>query len=439
MKASVHKAQRIYVFWIEAENDRRYPVFRSSTYTLLEVPTDYCGMVVRTKESDHVSEPSMRTHTNNAVTALRELHMYLSECKLELAEINNKHLEKFRDWCWKRTMKRPQYRGDQMVAKETANVRLKEVYRYITWAQREQLLPARTIGPRGCGVTSTLPVIGESGLESDETESKMYPKMFKRTGRSSRLGRAQYRATEDDIATLEDYLVKAGDSANLRQTMLIVRIATDTAWRVGSVASLNIRQFTRERLEKAEARYAAAYDVSPPDQKNSYSKDFPMSWAIAYDIANYIENDREEIMRRTRVRRSLTKGHIFLSPATGLPFTGKSLSDRISKLFGKIGTEKGSGLHGLRRYAGTRIAKEEIELRRKLGLSMQREDVVDAISQRLGMNSKTSYQFYVEASAMVTGYSVESEKRDQLEAKDTEIAILRAKLAELERHNSSWR
>lgn len=64
---------------------------------------------------------------------------------------------------------------------------------------------------------------------------------------------------------------------------------------------------------------------------------------------------------------------------------------------------------------------------------MQREDVVDAIAQRLGQNSKTAYQFYVEASAMTSGYTVESEQRDQLEASRNEIAALRAKLSEFER------
>ncbi|EEA03487.1 hypothetical protein BH160DRAFT_1168 [Burkholderia sp. H160] len=432
MKASVHKAQRVYVLWVEDGNEHRFPVFRGSAYYLLELPTDYCGMVIRKGESEHVTKPAMRTRTNNAVIASRELYIYLSEKQLSIAEMNDKHLLGFRDWCWKRTMKRPQYRGNQLVAKDTTNIRLKEVYELLAWAQRQGRIPSKTIGPVGCGVTSTLPVVGLSGLESDEKELKKYPRIYTRTGRASRLGRVQYRATDDDIAALEDYLDGNGDAADLRLIMLIVRIISDTAWRVGSVGSLQIHQFARKELAKAEARHATAYDIAPPDQKGSYSKSFPLSWAIAYDIANYIEIDREQIIKLTGVNRKLLQGRIFLSPTSGLPFNDHTLSDRIARLLKKIGAGKGAGAHGVRRKTGTRIAREEIEFRKKRGLSMQREDVVDAIAQRLGQNSKTAYQFYVEANALTSGYTVEAEQRDQLEASRNEIAALRAKLSELE-------
>lgn len=437
MKASVHKAQRVYVFWVEDGNNRRFPVFRGSTYSLLELPTDYCGMVIRKGESEHVSEAAMRTRRNNAVSAARELHIYLSEKQLPIAEMNDKHLLNFRDWCWERTMKRPQYRGNQSVAKETTNIRLKEVYELLVWAQGQGRIPSGTIGPVRCGITSTLPVVGLSGLDSDEKELKKYPRIYARTGRASRLGRVQYRATDDDIAALEDYLEGAGDAADQRLIMLIVRIISDTAWRVGSVASLQIHQFARKELAKAEARHATAYDVAPPDQKNGYIKSFSMSWAIAYDIANYIEIDREQIIKKTGVNRKLLEGRIFLNPTSGLPLNDHSLSDRIAKRFKKVGAGKGAGAHGVRRKTGTRIAREEIEFRKKRGLSMQREDVVDAIAQRLGQNSKTAYQFYVEANAMTSGYTVESEQRGQLEACRNEIAALRAKLSELERPKPS--
>ncbi|MEC5407090.1 hypothetical protein VOM14_16210 [Paraburkholderia sp. MPAMCS5] len=433
MKASVHKAQRVYFLWVEDEDNRRHPVFRGSTYSLLELPTDYCGAVLRMAASEHVSKPGVRTRKDHVTTAVRELYTYLSEKHLSIDEMNDKHILAFRDWCWERTKKRPQYRGDERVAKETTNIRLKCVYEFLAWAQGQGRIPSGTIGPVRCGVTSTLPLVGLSGPKSDDSELKKYPHIYKRTGRASRLGRAQYRATDDDISALEDYLESAGNPADQRQVMLIIRLIADTAWRIGSVASLQVHQFSRDALAKAEKRHAKAYDVAPPDQKFGYSNEFSLSWPIAYDIANYIEIDREEIIKRTGVSRNRLEGRIFLNPVSGRPFDDHALSARIAERFKEVGAGKGSGAYGVRRKAATRIAREEIEFRQKRGLSMQQEDVIDAIARRLGHTSKTAYQAYVEANAMMSGYSVAAEQRDQIEAVRNENAALRAKLAELER------
>ncbi|MCP3022772.1 hypothetical protein [Cupriavidus basilensis] len=426
---SIHKAHRISVSWVHFQDGRRFPTFRGPNLTLLETPTDYCATVISRKSSACASEAACRTAIDNAVTAVREVHTFLSEKKIRLAELRDKHIEMFRDWAWERTMQRPQYRGDSTVAMDTTNIRVKEVYRYLVWAQENQLIPAGTIGPVGCGITSTLPVWKDSKISSDTKEEKLFPELFRRTGHGSRLGRRQYRATDDDLAAMETAFQIRCNQAVLQRNMLMMRIAYFTTWRCSSINSLETRQFTRERLQNAEARKSVSFDVAPPIQKYGYQNIFSMPWSLAYEIARYIENDREEIIGRTKVPREMTKGRIFLSDTTGRPLSTTYVSTMFSKGLRDIGAPKGAGLQGVRRSSATRIAQEEIEFRKREGLSMQREDVVDAIAATLGQRSKTAYRFYVDAEELSRSYTVESQLEDELTASQSLIAALRAEVA----------
>ncbi|WP_321947885.1 hypothetical protein [Paraburkholderia sp. J10-1] len=419
----------ITLLWVTV-NSVRSPVFRDRKCRLLIEATDYCRSIAKKKQDEAASNIAINSELGAATYAAREYLTFSAIVKIRLEASSDEAILAFREWALRRTCMRPQYRGNETIAKRTVNVKLRHIYAFLTWCQANGRIPEGTIGPgKGYRVHSTLPICDTTLLELDQSEAKKYPKLYTRVGQGSRNRTRQHRASDLELERIDQYITEARVSFLAAQRdSLILRIADETAFRCGSINSLTKAHFSDKLLAQAEEREAPAFDVSPV-QKFGYVDAFSLSWELTREIVRYIASDRQEIMDQHRADEKRAEGRIFLSVTTGRPLSDNYLSGLFGRYFTAVGAPKGSGLHSVRGATATRTIKSEIELRLREGRSLDRVDILDAGASKLGHHSLTAQQYYVEASAMSRLFSVEAVLQNRLAAAQSEIARLRAELA----------
>ena len=421
-RSKVDIDDEVLLLWSTVDGTR-FPTLRDRNCKLLEPFTSYLHSAV-IAASTKAQGLGARSEIEAKTYALKSFAIFLAQRRRRLYRVDDAFLLAYRKAIFEDVKDSPVGHGRDRPAAKTTNIKLRKVYEFLAWCVANRQLPAKTIGPSGCKVASSLTVL--EGKKGESSYRKKYPCCFGRIGESSRVDESQYWATEEDFWELEKYFREMCEPASAERNILLMRIGQFEAWRVGSSASLTIDQFTEKAMN--EQKNADTYEICPPDQKIGYQYTFAMPWPLAYAIKKYIEGPRADLMTTRGIDERTAKFRVFLGTTKGRPIEPKSVSMIFSSAFRSLGRPKWAAYHAFRRYRAQQFAEEVIERRTRDGKSLTPDDVIDEIARLLGHSTREAQRAYVRAMKVHPLQSVEGQQYERIVALTLENSTLRTQL-----------
>jgi integrase len=393
-----HFDSEISLHWVRLEKER-VPSLRDSGGRLLYPFNEYLDTLSSILHEKETPARTIKSQLDAATYALKSFAQFLASRKKDLSEVDDDTIVAYRKHAFKQVKASHISRDDDLAARRTVNVKLKEIYKFLSECQRAYRLDPTTIGFSDCRVCSTLPLKLEgaargAGLE----EGQLYPKCFERIGNKSAGDTRQYWATDKDVDALEDYFWgRNRETHTALRNILMMRLGEQLAWRISSINSLEVSQFSEEELHRQ--RENDAFTVAPPFQKRGYTDSFTVRWELAREVARFISEERAGHLWKLGCTERDAGRRVFLS-TRGTPLTDHYAIELLADAFKAIApgrNTKGRGSHSLRRRSAKERMRDEISFRRAQGLSMAQEDVERAVQPFLGHSSVLSQRAYSQA------------------------------------------
>jgi len=414
--------------WAEIRPGVKAAEFRDNQLRLIEPFTDYVLEVVNSPMNDGKSKRSYQSRLEEAAYTLSDFSNFLGDKDITWKDVGDSELVQYKEWSFDRTRSGGRSKTKNSVQR-TVNGRLKFLYRFYMWAQEDAYWGTALIGWTDCQIRSSLILLRNSGNVSEAKESLMYPLLYRGAGSKSHDGEGKYWATEEDINCIEQYFWDSFPADVAERNIVIMRIVQYMGWRPGSVNSLTIEMFSKERIEAALKKGLEYFYVEPPTQKLNRGFTFDTPFEIAQMILHYIDGARPRLLEGMK---NVSEGAIFTSVRTGMPLADNSLSKIFTKAFRAIGAPPDSGLRSIRRSFSEEALRSEIEFRKSEGYSLAFEDVSAAVARKMGQTSIFSQAPYQRAMNQTRRTSIEQVQRNSLAAKDAELMALRSEKARLE-------
>lgn len=351
-----------------------------------------------TKNNDRIQ--SYKSFVDIYAYALKSFVEYLAYKNISWDEITSEHLDEFYDWEIPRIMMRSATKHDEKAAKRTCNRKLTAIYQFYGWAHSfAKLLPYGYVGENG-NIKTTIPLAYEEGLLKGplfKVSNKLYPKISSglypliRTHVGEPIG--DYSATDKDIENIVDYFIDNNASHYVStRNILIIRIIDYIGLRSNSISSLTTKQFNRDTLEQCEDEHI---NIIPPSQKLGYNNSFPFPTFLVSQILDFIENERDELMRKLSLSELKVKHTLFLTQ-DGNTLTSRRISELTAKAYQAIGHKSGKGAaaHSGRRKKAKDVTQEELAWRARTGMPIDPETVSQTVATALGQKDINSAALY---------------------------------------------
>lgn len=354
--------------------------------------------------------------------SLKKWHQFLSDAGVEIFDANDEILMKFRSHLLERVA--VNHSGDAQAHRRTINLDLRNIYTYYAWLQLHDVgcQDKRLLGIDACQITSSLLV--KQTIKATRSDRHRYPATFRNAGERSK-HRLGFVPREEHRARLTEYFYDTHSLGISARNCLIFELAWSVGWRRGSILSLLIEQFSRTSV--LEGDESDPLSICPPTQKFGYSNSFPIEYGLAQRVVHYIENERDQVIRRTNSKFS----EIFLNDRTGIPLTAGAVSGIFNTARHALGWPAGAGLHGWRRGFANAYIEREVDARIELGLDTGAEAIAMSLATALGQENLASQAAYLrDAQRRIRGTATFRDKVEHARIAD-ENAALRAEIASL--------
>jgi|GEM_PF-2153192 len=390
--------------------------------------------------TDFIIEFSDDTKTKNKYRkALRRLFKYINtrEHPMSWLDMNDDHIEKFRDWSLDETKADPRYRGEENVAKQTTNNDyLMPIYAFYYWIQKQGKYHQNILGhnPQNINefqITSSL-FQRDIAVSKDEKPNNdwLYPKLFKNC--DSR-GRKDRSANENELDELKDYIIASYSGYERTSLLLIVQIIHEAGARPISIASLVRSQFHKDIVNRELFKEKKdIFEVVP--KKAKFGGTMPIRFPISttMSIMSFINNELNPFINEHQVKGY--EGYLFLSPKNNKPLSEAD----IVKIFSEITTEldwpKGKSIYSLRHKFSGESFDNHLAIAAELGFSANEASIALQMQRDMTHRSKGSLKDYVE-SRMRMGKKTEANKKElrikSLESDKTRLALEAQKAFEI--------
>ena len=334
--------------------------------------------------------------------AIRRLFKYINSREKELnwLEINDHHIEKFRDWCLEETKADSRHRGSDNTAKQTVNHDfLMPIYGFYFWVQKQgkyhpNILGLNTEKKYSYQITSSL-LQKEMAISMDKkpNNTHLYPKLFRDCDTKSR---KQESADEYDWNELNDYLISNYRGYERASLLLILQIINDAGGRPISMSSLLRIQFTNEAISKIFSDHKkSTFDVVPIKAKQGNTMPIKFSFSTCLAITSFIENELNPFIEKNKI--SSYDGHLFIDPNNFTPLSSANISKIFSEITTELGWSKGKSIYSFRhKFAGDSMDKN-ISAAKELKLSIDEASVVMLLQDQMTHNSPESQKSYLES------------------------------------------
>lgn len=386
--------------------DRKYHyVYQNEDGQVLWAPTDF------------IMELDCDVKTKNRYRkALRRLFKYINtrDHTMTLLDMNDQHIEKFKNWSFEQTKSDSRYRGDEKLAKQTTNNDfLIPIYAFYYWVQKQRVYGEHILGydPNSeitFQITSSLLQrdIAISRGEKPNNDS-LYPKLFKDCDTRSYRDRS---ASEDNLDELNEYIIANFEGYQRASLLLITQIINTTGARPVSIASLSRYQFYKETVERVLFKEKKErFEVVPKNAKfgNSMAIGFPLSTTLY--VMSFIKNDLEPFLTANHINRY--DGHLFLNTKTFRPLKTEQIIKTFSEITTNLGWPKGRALYTLRHKFSNEKLDNILAVSQELGFSADEASIALQMQKEMTHKSSGSLKNYVE-SRMRLGQKTEANKQD---------------------------
>lgn len=390
--------------------------------------------------TNFIIEFSGHTKTKNKYRkALRRLFKYVNtrDNPMTWLNINDYHIEKFRDWSFEETKSDPRYRGDDILAKQTTNNDyLMPIYAFYYWVQKQGEYHTNILGfdaenPNAFQITSSQ-LQRDIAISKDEKPNKdwLYPMLFKNCDSKGKRGSS---ASEYELEELKGYIISNYDGFERASLLLIVQIVNDTGGRPISIASLTRHQFDKDIVERESIKdKKAVFEVVPKRAKfgNTMPLRFPISTTMS--VMSFIKNDLEPFINTHQVKGY--DGHIFLSANNKAPLSESDIIKTFSKITTELGWPKGKSIYSLRHKFSEESFDKHLAVAIELGFSANEASICLQMQRDMTHRSSGSIASYVE-SRMRMGQKTEANKKElkikSLESDKTRLALEAQKAFEI--------
>lgn len=425
-KADLRRSWPIKVKWGELPGGYKSPVFFNTRVELNEAFTSYCLHITNKNVRSRAGMQSHKSSIDKSTNALKSLADFMLSHGLKMDEVEDCHLEAYREWELVNVRSKKSSRDD-LSSKRTVNIKLREVYNFYIWAQEKYLILEGYVGiGHEYKIQSLLTPDKKSTRSAFADDNRRYPLCYKRVGSSGQA--VDYVATENDLHKLREYFNSGKDGYAAERNILIMDIVEAVGWRQGSVQSLTVDNFLGEKIIGTLNTDDAIATVKPKKQKFGYQFDFEFPEALIYRIQRHIKNTRSDLLLRKNITEGELQGALFLSSVTGKPLADSAITQLFSKAFSAVNCPRGSGIHSIRRKFTSDDIRVELETRVKKKLSTAPADVTHGTKRKLGHESELSLAAYYDASKTLTSTTIEYTLKE-------EVLMLKGDLAEGEREN----
>jgi len=426
--ASDKAIRKAHLDWVEYKGKYKVPIFYDYELSLIDPFHDYVVYLAKNKLKENSGIQAYKSEIEAASYALKSLLDFLSIDKIGWEDVNDLILVNYREWAFEKLFQSKNAKQDEKAAKRSINVKIRNIYNYLIWAQDYAHLIHDRIGPIDFPIQSTLTLVNQQSNRA-QSEKKKYPVCYRRVGEGNGI-RSQYTATPDDKIKLIEYFTSTQSLEVAERNIIIMEIADQVGWRNGSIHDLTVDQFAWVMIENEPGE---SIMVTPSTQKFGYEKSFEVPIGLAAWIARYIDT-RNSILKEKGWSEKKAKRRIFLNMKTGTPLGYKTITQIFSCAFTEIGSPRGrnAGIHSFRRKFAQEATAKEIHERRNRGLSTAVEDVLFAIARKLGQENIHSQEPYQRVIAEDISQSPTSKLEQQMRD-------LERRLAEKEIDNSRLR
>lgn len=345
-----------------------------------------------------------------------------------IQSINDRFLARFRDEELQLVLSQPSSKGCERTAKTTVNQKLRSVYGWLWWLVDAGVSDANLIGPNGCRVLS-----GGGAMSGARTAKPAFlmrathPLLFTGTGASSK-HRTAFEATPVIFDAVTQAIMDSARSEYVRvRDCLFLDVARHVGFRRGSIASLAVDQFDREKLI---AHQKNTIRISPSSQKFGYSNAFEFPVWLALQLADFIDGARKQLLEKHGISEDRAPGEIFLSDRSCKPITLRAITQSIRPAMRACGAPKGAVIHVFRGLFANEAVDREIEYRVKRGLDTSTIAICAAVGLKLGHRNYMSLFAYVTQAQSRHGLEASTEATKEIRELRRRIKELEAELGE---------
>jgi integrase len=311
--------------------------------------------------------------------ALKSWAGYLLLNNTKLTKATNDTVRVYRDYLFENPKKN--WSNDLKSRQRSINQYLKIIYDFYHWMQFNNS-SAYFLGPSNFfNIYSTLTLNSKQSREVDK-----YPLLFKRTSSKSK-HRTTYTPDYQTFLSLYRHFISSHSAPVAERNCLILKIALEAGFRVGSTASLTIDDFDKSQL-RDDVDY---FTVKPSVQKFGRSNSFDISINLAMSIFEYIDGPRKQLNTDLHSKSN----HLFLNTITGSNLLSKSISSEFSRAAKQLGLPYRAGIHCWRGLYTENLIDYESDARRELGFDSSIESIGMVVSKALGHSNPLSQQNYI--------------------------------------------
>lgn len=414
--------------WSELSLGRFIPFIRDQYLNLIEAFLDYAIYCAK-QMPEQKDDSAYRSMMDAVAYALTDFARYLRQKRTCWMDVDDDFLQNFRDSAFLKTKRSLKSRDDLTVSR-TVNSKLRTIYHFFAWAEAVALLTEGKMGWISGDIRSTLAQTIMYGGKHEGQAKTMYPCCYTGVGENSRDSSGQYWATQEDIDNIEAHFHRTQLPATAERNTLLMQIADSMGWRLGSINSLEIRQFSDEAIDKSMRLGLNFHDVTPIKQKAGQLHKYGVPYPVAWEVNRYCRSRHgDDIFKKCHDAAITGHTRVFTSMTSKAPLDNHTISDIFQEAFQAIGAPVGAGLHSFRRKFAEDTVRKEYVRRKDLGQSTAREDVTAAVALKLGHNSKLSQAAYLRVTMQLEPNTKEEEQLNKISEQSFIISELNAKLA----------
>lgn len=422
--------RRIEVSCVDLDGRAAVLFYDLVTETVMDDPTDFLWSLSNDQQLD------WKTVSDAAFTIRRFLeHLDRGQDRKPVGQCRDDDIKRFREAEFESVMSSSKSKQKVRIAQNTVNIRVRLVYRWLTWLQANSRTPARSIGMSGCRVRSSLPteLLAGEGARHGKSESyasrqrSRYPLIYRGVGRRSKHSTKFVPSEQVRFAAISSIHDTASSDYLAHRNALVIDIANTVGWRRESINSITRGQVVKALNDVENADYAS---MIPPLQKFGYVETFDVpGWLV--ERMNSFSSVYLEPMANAKKWRLSPETAFFLG-VRGRPLKERSITSIVGKAMRAAGAPRFTAVHALRRKFTNDEIEDETKHRVKEGLDTTAASIASSVSISLGQHNPDSVYAYVSRSMSAERTKVDAQRREHVASLEQQILALREQVRELE-------